>query len=69
MKQVTQSAGKVFCEEFSNLIHEDHTHKSILVNVDHLWYSHLVTGMNQRKYQVVHVTEMPNSVTAVFQKG
>lgn len=68
MKKVTQSAGKVFCEEFSNLIHEDFIHNSILVNVDHAWYVHLLQGMQQRGYKSVHVTEMPHSITAVFIK-
>ena len=69
MKKVTQTAGKVFCEEFSNLIHEDFIHHSILVNVDHDWYPHLVTGMYRRGYKLVHATEMPQSVTAVFQRS
>ena len=39
---------------------------SILVNIAHEWFSQLVTGMEKRRYKLVHVTEMPKSITCVF---
>lgn len=68
MVKSTQSVGKFFCEEFSSHVYEDARRHSILVNIDHEWFGQLVTGMEKRRYKLVHVTEMPKSITCVFCK-
>lgn len=68
MKSI-QSSGKFFCEEFSTNVYEDSNRHSILVNVDHEWFGHLIKGMEKRRYKLIHVTEMPKSITCVFIKG
>jgi hypothetical protein len=65
----TQSSGKFFCEEFSSHVYEDFNRHSILVNIDHEWFAALIKGMEKRKYKLVHVTEMPKSITCVFTKS
>ena len=65
----TQQSGRGFCEELSFHVYEDVKRQSILVNVDHEWISTLVSGMERRKYKLVHVTEMPKTLTCVFTRG
>ena len=62
----TQLVGKSFCEELSFHVFEDVKRHSILVNVDHEWFSTLVSGMEKLRYKLVHVTEMPKTITCVF---
>jgi len=62
-------SGKPFCEEFCSYVYEDQNRHSILINVDHEWFGTLVKGMEKRKYKLIHVTEMPNTITCVFVKG
>lgn len=65
----TQSIGKVLCEEFCPYVYEDKKHNSILVNVDAEWFPILSEAMKKVKYRLVHSTEMPKTVTAVYQKS
>lgn len=68
MKSI-QSSGKFFCEEFSTNVYEDSNRHSILVNIDHEWFGPLIKGMEKRRYKLIHVTEMPKTITCVFIKG
>jgi len=58
-----------FCEEFATHIYEDRAHNSILINVDHDWFTTMDAGLKRHGYKLVHLTEMPKTVTCVYQKA
>ena len=64
----TQSPVVGFCEEFTDHIYDDAKHNSILVNIPVEWFNTFNKGMEKRNYKLVHLTQMPNTFTCVYQK-
>lgn len=65
----THSSVRGFCEEFSSHVYEDKTHHSVLVNVEHDWFSIMDGGLKKLGYKLIHMTEMPKTLTCVYYKA
>lgn len=65
----THSSVRGFCEEFSSHVYEDKNNHSVLINVDHEWFMIMDAGVKRLGYKLVHITEMPKSITCVYQKA
>lgn len=64
MKQV--QACMAVCEEFTNTILVDKVNRSVIVNVDAVWFKNLNDRLVRMGYKMAHKTRVGNGFTCAY---